>query len=69
MEKIIVNKKNPRRSGECCVVYPDGSVSADALHEKMIEGIDMHDFDMQARAELIKNGVPQAVMDRLIPKQ
>jgi hypothetical protein len=68
-EKIIVNNKNPRRSGECCVRYADETVSDDALHEQLVAGVDVYDYDMQAKAELIKNGVPKEVMDRLIPKQ
>jgi hypothetical protein len=65
---IIVNNKISRRSGEGCVRLRDGSVSADALIEQMLAGVDDYDFCMQDKAELIKNGVPNAVMDRLIPE-
>jgi hypothetical protein len=64
-----VNQKNPRRSGECCIRYPDGSVSADALHEQLVAGVDVSDFEMQTKAQLIEAGVPKEVMDRLIPEK
>jgi hypothetical protein len=64
-----VNSKNPRRSGEGCIRYPDGSVSADALHEQLVAGVDVSDIEMESKAELIKNGVPKEVMDRLIPEK
>jgi hypothetical protein len=44
------------------VVYPDGAVSADALVDQMLAGVDDYDFDMESKAELIKNGVPKEVM-------
>ncbi len=69
MEKIIVNNKNPRRGGECCIRYPDGTVSADALVEEMLAGVDVSDFEMQTKAQLIEAGVPKEVMDRLIPEK
>jgi hypothetical protein len=52
-----------------CIRYPDGSVSADALVEQMLAGVDDYDFCMQDKAELIKNGVPKEVIDRLIPER
>ena len=64
-----MNNKDPRRSGECCVVYADGSVSADALVEEMLAGVDDYDFCMQDKARLIANGVPKEVMERLIPEK
>jgi hypothetical protein len=64
-----VNNKNPRRSGECCIRYLDGSVSDDALHEEMLAGVDVSDFEMQTKAQLIEAGVPKEVMDRLIPEK
>jgi len=68
-EEIIVNNKNPRRSGEGCIRLPNGTVSADALVEEMLAGVDDYDFCMQDKAELIENGVPEKVMDRLIPER
>jgi hypothetical protein len=62
-----VNQKNPRRSGEGCIRYHDGSVSADALHDQLVAGVDVSDFEMQTKAQLIEAGVPKEVMDRLIP--
>ena len=67
MEKIIVNNKNPRRSGECCIRYPDGSVSDDALHEEMLAGVDVSDFEAESRAQLLANGVPADALNRLFP--
>ena len=67
--KIIVNNENPRRSGEGCIRYADGSVSADALVEEMLAGVDDYDFCAQDKAELIKNGVPKEIMDQLIPER
>jgi hypothetical protein len=64
-----VNNKNSRRSGECCIRYPDGSVSADALVEEMLAGVDDYDFDMESKVLLIRNGVSKEVMDRLIPEK
>ena len=64
-----LSNKNPSRSGEGCLRYPDGSVSADALHEQLVAGVDDYDFCMQDKAELIRNGVPKAVLDRLIPEK
>ncbi len=64
-----MNQKNPRRSGECCIRYPDGSVSADALHDQLVAGVDVSDFEMQTKAQLIEAGVPKEVMDRLIPEK
>jgi hypothetical protein len=64
-----VNEKNPRRSGEGCIRYPDGSVSADALHDQLVAGVDVSDFEMQTKAQLIEAGVPKEVMDRLIPEK
>jgi hypothetical protein len=69
MEKNIVSNKNPRRSGEGCIRLRDGSVSADALVEQMLAGVDDYDFCMQDKAELIKNGLPKVVADRLIPEK
>jgi len=69
MEEITVNNKNPRRSGECCIRYPDGTVSADALVEEMLAGVDDYDFCVQDKARLIKNGVPEQVSDRLMPEK
>ncbi len=64
-----MNNKNPSPSGESCIRLPDGSVSADALVEEMLAGVDDYDFCMQDKARLIKDGVPKAVMDRLIPEK
>ena len=64
-----MNNKNPRRSGEGCIRLPDGSVSADALHEQLVAGVDVSDFEMQTKAQLIEAGVPKEVMDRLIPEK
>lgn len=64
-----MNNKNPRRSGEGCTRLPDGSVSADALVEQMLAGVDDYDFCMQDKARLIARGVPKAVADRLIPEE
>lgn len=64
-----MNVKDLRRTGECCVVYPDGSVSGDALVEEMLAGVDDYDFCMQDKARLIARGVLKAVADRLIPEE
>ncbi|MGO9930442.1 MAG: hypothetical protein ACLPV8_01295 [Steroidobacteraceae bacterium] len=64
-----MNNGNPRRSGECCIRYADGTVSDDALHAEMLAGVDDYDFEMESKAQLIKNGVPKVVMDRLIPEK
>jgi hypothetical protein len=57
--RAIVNNKKPRRTGECCVVFPDGSLSADALVEEMLAGVDDYDFCALDKSRLIKNGVPK----------
>lgn len=62
-----MNSKNPRRSGECCIRYADGSVSADALHEEMLAGVDLSDFEAESRAQLFANGVPADALNRLFP--
>jgi hypothetical protein len=62
-----VDNKNRRRGGECCIRYPDGSVSADALHEQLVAGVDVSDFDAEARARLLANGVPADALNRLFP--
>jgi hypothetical protein len=67
--RSIVNNKNPRRGGEGCIRYADGTVSADALVEEMLAGVDVYDFEMDPKAQLIKNGVPKEIMDRLIPEK
>lgn len=48
----------PRRSGEGCIRYPDGSVSAAALHDELVAGVDVSDFEAESRAQLLANGVP-----------
>ena len=65
--RSIVNEKNPRRSGECCIRYPDGSVSADALHEQLVAGVDVSDFEAESRAQLLASGVPADALNRLFP--
>lgn len=62
-----MNNKNPRRSGECCSRYADGSVSADSLHEEMLAGVDLSDFEAQTRAQLLANGVPADALNTLFP--
>jgi hypothetical protein len=35
----------------------------------MLAGVDDYDFEMESKAQLLKNGVPKEVMDRLIPEK
>jgi len=62
-----VNNKNPRRSGECGIRYPDCSVSADALHEQLVAGVAVSDFDADTRAQLLAKGVPADTLNRRFP--
>ena len=66
-EEIIVNNKNLRRSGECCIRFPDGSVSADALHEELVADVDVSDFEVESRTQLVANGVPADALNTLFP--
>ena len=49
------------------MVYPDGSVSADALHEQLVAGVDVSDFEAESRAQLLANGVLADTLNRLFP--
>ena len=62
-----MNNKISRRSGEGCVRLRDGSVSADSLHEQLVAGVDVSDFDAESRAQLLANGVPADALNRLFP--
>jgi hypothetical protein len=59
--------RDPRRSGEACIRYADGSISADALVQEMLAGVDVSDFDAESRAHLHANGVPADALNRLFP--
>ena len=62
-----MNEKHLRRGGEACIQMPDGSFSANALHEQMTEGADDSDFRAETRAKLHAQGVPAAALNRLFP--
>lgn len=59
--------KTAKRGGECCVRLADGTYSADALHEQMVEGIDDSDFRAETRAKLLAKGVPAAALNSVFP--
>jgi hypothetical protein len=57
------------RGVEACILNPDGSFSAAALHEEMTAGVDDPDFRAQTRATLLAAGVPIADLDRVPPEE
>lgn len=59
--------KTAKRGGECCVRLADGTYSADALHEQMVEGVDDSDIRAVTREKLRAKGVPVAALNSVFP--
>ena len=51
-------RRSPNAGGECCVKLPDGTFSADALHEQLVAGVDDSDIRAKTRRLLIESGLP-----------
>jgi hypothetical protein len=68
----FLTMKNERRittgeGGEACTVSRDGTVSAHALHEALTEGVDDSEFCLRTREKLRAKGVPESVLDSVLP--
>jgi hypothetical protein len=63
----MANDRRVRRDS-ACVIDADGSISAAALHEALTEGVDDRQFRVKTRVKLLREGVPAADLDRLLPK-
>jgi len=62
-----VSDRRPSRNagGECCVRLADGTFSADALHEQLVEGVDDSEIRARTRRFLLDSGLTRQQVDPL----